>query len=202
MKNIKSAGQRKGKIFVISGPSGSGKTTLLESMLRDISLSKKLVRSISFTTRRRRSKEISGKDYFFITKDRFLALRKEKKILEWTKYLGYYYATPKDFVDKEISKDKHVILCLDAKGMRAIKRLYPDQTVAIFVIPPSIDVLHHRIRNRCSKTAACEIKQRVVLAEKELEAAEGYDYRLVNKDLGSVQKKLKKIITENIKENR
>lgn len=202
MKTIKRIAQSKARIFIISGPSGSGKTTLLENMLRDKDLGKRLVRSISFTTRRKRSRESNGKDYFFVGKDRFLRLRKEKKILEWTRYLGYYYATPKDFVDREIEKGKNVILCLDAKGMNAIKRLYPEQTVAIFVIPPSIDVLHHRIRNRCSRTDACEIKQRVVLAEKELQAAEGYDYRLVNKDLRLVSQRLKKIILKNIKKNR
>lgn len=186
--------EKKAKIFVVSGPSGSGKTTLLKHALEDIVLRKKLARSISFTTRHRRSGERDGKDYFFIDKKQFNSLQKAKKILEWTKYSGYYYATPKEFVEERLKTGKHIVLCLDIKGASLVKRLYPENAVTIFVSPPSLEVLHHRIRNRCNKTKTEEIQQRIVLAKKELSAASNYDYCLLNQDLAAVTKELKAII--------
>ncbi len=188
-----------GKIFVISGPSGSGKTTLVKRLLRDRSLRKILVHSISLTTRHKRSKERNKKDYFFITEKQFNEERKAKKILEWTRYLGYYYATPKDFVENQLKYGGNVILCLDLAGARKIKKLYPRNTRTIFVEPPSIDVLHSRIRNRCHKTAHEEISQRLGLAQQEISSARQYDYSLVNQDLDLGVQELKRIIVENIK---
>ncbi|MFH1128148.1 MAG: guanylate kinase [Candidatus Omnitrophota bacterium] len=193
--------EKKAKIFVISGPSGSGKTTLLQHVLKDAALRKKLARSISFTTRHKRSGERNGKDYFFIGEKQFKALQKAKKILEWTKYLGYYYATPKELIDKQLKAGKHVALCLDVKGASLVKRLYPGNAVTIFVLPPSLEVLHQRIRNRCNKTKTKEIKQRVVLAKKELSAASNYDHCLLNQDLVTVTKELKAIINNELETN-
>ena len=116
---------KKGKIFVISGPSGSGKTTLAQSLLKDRKLKKKIARSVSFTTRPKRSGEKNRKDYFFIGKNDFKEKLKSKKILEWTRYLGYYYGTAKDFFEAQLVKSKAVVLCLDLKGAARIKKLYP-----------------------------------------------------------------------------
>ncbi|MFA5287672.1 MAG: guanylate kinase, partial [Candidatus Omnitrophota bacterium] len=83
-------------IFVLSGPSGSGKTTLRDLLLKDKALKKIFVKSISLTTRPARLGEKKGRDYFFINESTFRSLRKNKRILEWTRYLGYYYGTEKD----------------------------------------------------------------------------------------------------------
>ncbi len=173
----------KGRIFVISGPSGSGKTTLAEALLKDTYLKRRLVRSVSFTTRPRRTGERAGRDYFFITTQEFRRNLADKKILESTKYLGYYYGTPKRFVEGQLKNRKSVLLCLDYNGARRLKRLYPRHTVTIFVMPSSLEALSHRIRGRCSKTAKEEIRQRLLLAKKELLRAKAYDYRLVNEEL-------------------
>lgn len=188
-----------GLIFVISGPSGSGKTTLLKSILQDKSLDRKLVHSISLTTRPKRSGEEDGKDYFFLSEEEFKQRLKEKKILEWTKYLGYYYATPKEPVMKQLRAGRNIVLCLDLKGASKIKELYPRSTVTIFVKPPSFDELTHRIQNRCHKTKNREIQERLKLGQKELAAAANYDYCLTNQDLGCVVGELKAIILDNIK---
>ncbi len=183
-----------GKIFVISGPSGSGKTTLRDRLLRGRNFKGRLVKSVSLTTRPGRSRERDGKDYFFISAGRFRRYLKAKKILEWTRYLGYYYATPRDFVERQLNKSRHIILCLDFRGARQIKRAYPENTVLIFVAPPSLKELRERIKKRCAKTKKEEIQKRIRLARKEVLASRRYDYCLVNKDLPEAVKKLRNII--------
>lgn len=186
--------KHKGLIFVISGPSGSGKTTLLKSLFRYKDLKKKIVRSASFTTRPRRPGEKKGEDYFFITGERFRQYLKAKKILESTRYLGYYYATPRDFVDRHLRRGKYILLCLDLRGAARIKRLYPESAVTVFVRPPSFVALSKRIRNRCRKTDAGEIRRRLALARGELLYIKKYDYAILNKDLNKASRKLKEII--------
>jgi len=191
-------GKKHGLIFVISGPSGSGKTTLVKNLLGNKTLKNQLVRSISFTSRPKRSGEQDKRDYFFISEKRFRQEQKAKKILEWTKYLGYYYATPKEFIERQLQKVKHVILCLDLKGAFTIKRQYPKNTVTIFVIPPSLDTLLHRITTRCNKTKEEEVRQRLTLAQQELSACDRYDYCVVNKYLSRATKQLEGIILKEI----
>jgi len=188
----------KGKIFVISGPSGSGKTTLLENLIQDRALKKKLVRSISFTTRPRRSREKDKRDYFFINEEAFRAKRKAKKILEWTRYLGYYYGTSKEFVESGLKKGKNLILCLDARGVASMRGLYPDNTVTIFVRPPSLEELKMRISKRCRKTNKEEISRRLIVAKSEMREARGYDYSLMNKDLSKTTLELKHIVLQEV----
>lgn len=190
--------KKQGLIFIISGPSGSGKTTLAESLLGDAALKNKLVRSVSLTTRPRRSGERDKKDYFFISEKRFKRELKAKKILEWTKYLGYHYATPGDFIEGQLYKAKNIILCLDLKGAFTLKRQCPRNTVTVFVVPPSLDTLLHRITGRCNKTKKEEVRQRLELAREELAAAGRYDYCVVNKDLSQARKELKGIILKEI----
>jgi len=184
----------RGSVFVISGPSGSGKTTLAESLLRSRKLKDKLAKSVSFTTRPRRSGEKNKIHYFFITEAQFKRKLEAKKILEWTRYLGYYYATPKDFVEGRLEKGKHVILCLDLKGARQVKKFYPRDTVTIFINPPSLGALKRRIQGRCSRTKKEEIGRRLRLAREEIRACHKFDHCLVNENLQQAVKELKGII--------
>jgi guanylate kinase len=198
-KNIRKVSRKKGQIFILSGPSGSGKTTLAERILHIASLKKKLSKSISFTTRPKRSSERNGKDYFFVTKERFLEAVKAKKILEWTKYLGYYYGTPKDFVDAQLDRGKHMLMCLDLRGVRRIKRLYPGNTVAIFISPPSLQILQERIARRCHLTGDEEICRRLARAKTELKGAHRFHHQVVNDDLNKVVRQLKEIIESRVR---
>lgn len=195
---MRSKSKKRGLIFIISGPSGSGKTTLVKKLLGNKRLKNKLVRSISFTTRPRRSGEEEKKDYFFISEKQFRQEQKTQNLLEWTKYLGYYYATPKDFLQRQLEKAKHVILCLDLKGAFTIKRRYPKDTVTVFVMPPSLDALLERITTRCHKTKKEEVRQRLRLAQEELSACDKYDYCLVNRNLHQAAKELQGIILKEI----
>ncbi len=189
---------REGKIFVISGPSGSGKTTLIKNLFRNRRLNSLLTKSISCTTRPRRSGERNGKDYFFVRTEEFKEGLKAKKILEWTEYLGYYYGTPRSFVDAQLKKGKSIILCLDLKGALRIKKLYPKQTSTIFILPPSIKELSQRIKQRCNRTKKEEVNNRVQLASKEVLDSKKYDYRVVNKDLIPASNRLKDIVLEEL----
>jgi guanylate kinase len=186
--------KKQGLIFVVSGPSGSGKTTLLKKLLNSKGLKDKLAKSVSFTTRPKRAGEKNGKDYFFTSPAQFKALQKAERILEWTKYLGYYYATSKDFISRRLRQGKNIALCLDVNGARKLKQLYPDRAVTIFILPPSLKALKDRIKKRGCKTKAEEIKLRMRLARKELLAAQSYDYGVANKDFAQAVKRLKKIV--------
>lgn len=183
---------------MISGPSGSGKTTLLKKVLLHKALKHKFAKSISLTTRSKRSGERQKKDYFFISLDEFRRLNAAKKILEWTRYLGYYYGTKKDFVEDKLRQGKHIALCLDLKGAQKIKKLYPKNTVTIFILPPSIKVLRQRIEGRCFKTRQEEINGRLKLARAELKEAQQYDYAVKNCNLAEAVNKLKGIILQEI----
>jgi guanylate kinase len=189
---------KKGWIFVISGPSGSGKTTIATRIISLKGLRNRLIRPVSYTTRPMRSGERNGKDYVFVDIKQFRSLLQAKKILEWTKYLGYYYGTPKHFVERYLDRGKHLILCLDLKGALKIKRLYPDRTIMIFITAPSLSTLKQRILSRCHKTGQKEIVRRLQLARQELATINKYDYCLVNQDLKEVISNLKSIILKKI----
>lgn len=190
--------KHKTPIFVISGPSGCGKTTLIKHLLKDRALKRCLSKSVSFTTRPRRKSERNRKDYFFISGEEFNKLLKRKKILEWTKYLSYYYGTPKDYVDGKLKNYKSVVLCLDAKGARNIKRNYSDRTVTIFILPPKIKALEQRIRERSKLSGENNLFSRLGLAKKEISQAKRYDYKIINNDFQSALKELKNIIKTNV----
>ncbi len=187
-----------GKIFVISGPSGSGKTTLLTSLVQDKQFARLLVKSRSVTTRPKRSAERDGREYFFVSPARFKQLLKAKKILEWTRYLGYYYGTPKESLEAQLRQGRHLGLCLDLKGARILKKIYPNNTVTIFVLPPSLSTLKERIENRCRHTQQQEIKQRLLLARQELRAANKFDYCVLNRSLTVALRELKSIVAQEI----
>ena len=190
--------KKPGLIFVISGPSGSGKTTLLKRALAARLLKNKLAKSISVTTRPKRSGERQARDYFFVNPREFQRLNKSKKILEWTRYLGYYYGTKKDFLEERLNKGKHIALCVDLKGALRLKKLYPQNTVTIFILPPSIKELRKRIEGRCPKTRREEIERRLKLAGCELKNSCRYDYVLKNKNLARAVGRLKEIILQKI----
>jgi len=187
---------KKGLIFVISGPSGTGKTTLAKKVLQQPQLKDKFARSVSFTTRPRRSGERQGKDYFFVSAREFRRLLKAKKILEHTRYLGYDYGTPRAFVEQAEREGLHIVLCLDINGALFLKKAYPERTITIFVNPPSLRIAKERILGRSNKTRPEEVDRRIRLASKEVGYAEQYDYCLVNDTLNKAIKEATKIIQQ------
>lgn len=190
--------KRTGTIFVISGPSGSGKTTLAQAVLEGKKFSGKLKKPVSFTTRPARRGEKDQRDYFFISQKKFLLGLKKQKILEWTKYLGYYYGTARDFIEAQLKKSRSLVLCLDLKGAARIKELYSKNAVTIFIMPPSLEELARRIENRHRETSKEEIKKRLRLAKREMSSAKKFDFCVVNNDLVQAVKALKGIIAKKI----
>lgn len=189
---------KKGLLFVMSGPSGSGKTTLMKNVIADKAFRGVLSRSVSFTTRKKRSGEREGKDYFFVTKAAFRKKLKAGDIFEWTHYLGNYYGTPRAFVEKRLAQGKSMVFCLDFKGALEIKKRYPESGRTIFVSPSCVEALPQRIQNRCVHTKQGEIKKRVALARREMRRADRYDYRIINNELECAVKQLKMIITDEL----
>ena len=185
------ASKNKGKIFVISAPSGCGKTTLCRKLLKD---KLKLEHSISVTTRLARKGEKEGADYFFVSAAEFVAMIDSKEFLEYEENFGYLYGTPKKFVEKLINNGRNVLLSIDVKGAMNVRKLYPEESVLIFIMPPTIDVLKKRLESRSADTAHA-ILNRLNIAKKEIAYKNRYDYIVVNDRLDAAYKKLKDIIT-------
>lgn len=185
-------------LFVISGPSGSGKTTLLQNLLKDKDLKHRLLKSISFTTRHRRSGEKQGRDYFFIEEEEFRRQLKQKKILEWTKFLNYYYGTSKSQLERLLRKGKHILLCLDEKGAEKIRQLFPSRTITVFILPPKMGSLKIRMSSPERKIDDRDILKRLSLAKRQIRLCKDYDYRIVNDDLRLAAHRLKDIIIKQI----
>lgn len=165
----------KGLLIVLSGPSGSGKDTVLDRVhAKDIPIQ----RSISMTTRQKRDGETDGVDYYFVTKDYFEKQIAAKNMLESAVYSSNYYGTPKGPVDKWLEDGKTVVLKIEVQGAEKIKKIYPD-CVSIFIMPPSIQVLEKRLRNRETDSEE-SIRMRMDAALGEMQCSEKYDYIVFN----------------------
>lgn len=180
---------RNGVLVLFSGPSGVGKDTVLEIVLNK---DKSLQRSISLTTRDIRENEIDGKDYYFITKDKFNSMIENGEVLEFAKYGKNFYGTPKAPVDKWLSEGKKVILKIEVQGAQQIKKIYPD-AVGIFVLPPSMTELENRLRSRGTENEE-DILKRLEIAENEVKMSNDYDYTVINDDLDSASNDVLAII--------
>ena len=181
----------KGKIFILSGPSGSGKTTLYKKLL---SQTPHVAKSISATTRPKRSGERHGRDYLFISPKMFAHKRRKGHFLESMKVFDNYYGTPAKNVRDLLKQGKNVLLCIDVKGAKVVRRKFP-QAVSIFVKAPSLAVLKKRLKSRGSEdpaTAALRLK----VAREELKQAKTYKYVIVNDRLDHAFRMLKRIVAQ------
>ena len=176
----------KGKLIVFSAPSGSGKTTLVRHLLKQQELN--LEFSISATSREKRGDEINEKDYYFLSTKEFKNNIKSDAFLEWEEvYRDNFYGTLNSEVERIWKMGKHVIFDIDVSGGLRIKRKFPEQTLAIFVKPPSIDELKIRLKKR--KTESIDkINMRIAKASAELATAPLFDYVIVNSDLDDALK--------------
>lgn len=194
----KKCSAKKGIVVVLSAPSGCGKTTVEALLLKQVA---NLTRSISATTRSRRKGERSGKDYFFLTKEVFLAERKKGGFLEWAQVFDNYYGTPKSFVDKMLCAGNDVLLTIDVQGALKIKKKLPD-AVFVGLVPPSLATLEDRLTKR-GTDAGDEIKKRLREAKRELKEMRWYDYVVVNEALSKAVCDIESIIkTEKLKVTR
>ena len=187
---------RRGKIIIISGPSGSGKTTLHKELLAGKRFKGKLVKSISATTRPRRSNEKNGRDYLFLTQKQFLDKIQQGYFLEWQKVFDHYYGTPRDYVEQLLKKGKNVLLCIDVKGAVVVRRACPE-AVTIFIKAPSLAILKKRLMARGSERKE-ELRLRIKTARQELLEAKKYKRVIVNDDLKRSLKELETVVRAEI----
>lgn len=171
----------KGKLIVFSAPSGSGKTTIVRHLLAQEKL--KLDFSISATSRNPRGEEIDGKEYYFLNVEDFKKNITQNNFIEWEEvYVNNFYGTLKSELERIWALGKHVVFDIDVVGGLNIKSQFPEETLAIFVKPPSIEEMERRLRTRQTDSEE-KILERVAKAEKELSYAKNFDTILVNDSL-------------------
>jgi len=183
---------KQGKLIVFSAPSGSGKTTIVHHLLEQKELN--LGFSVSATSRPRRAQEEHGRDYYFLSKEAFEKHIKNNDFLEWEEvYKDNYYGTLQAEVERIWKEGRAVIFDIDVVGGLRIKNKYPENTLAIFVQPPSLEVMEQRLRNRKTETEE-KILERLNKAEKELKFATDFDVILINDDLATAKKEAKRLV--------
>ena len=181
-----SSKRKPGKLIVFSAPSGSGKTTIVRHLLAQEELN--LEFSVSATSRTKRGDEINTKDYYFLSIDDFKQHIKADEFLEWEEvYRDNFYGTFKKEVERIWALGKHVIFDIDVSGGLRIKRKFPEQTLAIFVKPPSIDAIKIRLKKRQTESQD-KINMRVAKASAELATAPLFDCIIENDVLEMAQK--------------
>ncbi len=182
--------KRKGIIFVISSPSGGGKTTICRKLRKEMP---ELNYSISVTSRRPRSGEKDGKDYFFISEEEFKKKIENSEFAEWAEIHGHRYGTPHKFLEEALRSGQDIILDIDVKGALQIKEKYK-KACLIFLLPPSLETLAARLKKRKTDDKK-DIEKRLTRAREELAFLKKYDYAVVNQNLSLAVEEVKAIIT-------
>ena len=161
--------------MVISAPSGAGKTTLCKRLFAEFPA---LRFSVSCTTRPPRRGEVDGKDYHFTSLEEFKRRKIAGEFVECEEIYGHFYGTSREDIDEMINRGYDVVLDIDTRGARNVKKIYPD-AVLVFVMPPSVQILKERLRKRGSETEEV-IEMRFNKAMEEIEVNECYDYVIFN----------------------
>ena len=183
---MESQNSKKGKLFVFSAPSGTGKTTIVRHLLTQEAL--KLDFSISATSRDPRGEEVDGKEYYFLSLKEFNNNIDKENFIEWEEvYSNNFYGTLKSELERIWALDKHVVFDIDVIGGLNIKSQFPEETLAIFVKPPSIKEMERRLRARQTDSEE-KIIERVAKAEEEISYAKDFDVILINDSLEIAKK--------------
>ena len=181
---------KRGTLVVLSGPSGTGKGTVC-GVVRN-HLGDAVRYSISATTRKPRTGEEHGREYFFFSKEEFEALRDQNGFLEWAQVYDNYYGTPRAFVEEVLASGKDCILEIDPQGALQVRKA-TDEAVLVFIAPPSLEELRNRLTGRGTESAQ-EVEKRLSCAESELVYRDKYDYIIINDDVETAAAKMEAIL--------
>lgn len=184
------------KLIVVAAPSGAGKTTIVKHLLATYSF---LAFSVSAATREQRAHETNGKDYYFLSSEEFRAKIAADEFVEWEEvYQNQFYGTLKSEVKRIWGLGKHVIFDIDVNGALTIQRVFPKETLLVFVKPPSPEILFERLKGRNTETEE-SLKKRISKAALELTYEDKFDVVLVNDDLEIALREAENIVTNFIK---
>ena len=178
-----------GILVVVSGFSGAGKGTLMRALLEKYH---NYALSVSATTRQPREGETDGKDYFFVSQEKFKQMIEEEQLIEYAQYVNHYYGTPKEYVLRQMAEGKDVILEIEIQGALAIKRQFSN-ALLLFVLPPSAQELKRRLVGRVTESLDV-IEARLRRAFDEAEGMDSYDYILVNDDVDACVEDMHELI--------
>ena len=181
--------QSRGILFVVSSPSGGGKGTLIQRVLMKIP---DLSYSVSFTTRAPRNGEVNGREYFFVSQGKFEEMAAANEFLEWANVHGKLYGTSAKQVFEEIADGRDIILEVDVQGAASVRSLVPD-SVSIFILPPSFDILKQRLQSRGTDSPE-ELEIRLRNAPGELKDYSAYQYLILNDDMDQAAEQLAAIV--------
>ncbi len=187
---------KKGTIVVLTGASSVGKSKIRELLKNDPDLN--LFFSISVTTREKKPNEVDGTDYYFMDHKSFAQLVKDKELLEYTEFNGYYYGTPLAQIEFLINHGKNVLIEVEAQGVGQIKLIKPD-AICFFILPKDIKELEKQIRERYKDDEA-SINKRITKAQVEMELASLFNYTTTNEDEQAAYEYIKKTIIKTMKE--
>jgi guanylate kinase len=165
-----------GKMFIFTAPSGAGKTTIVQHLLKKYDF---LDFSVSATTRKKRDHEVDGKDYHFLTREAFDEKVKNDEFIEWEEVYDDCYGTLKSEVERVWAAKKHIVFDIEVKGATNIKNRYGDRCKAIFIRPPSLEILIERLKNRNTESAS-SLKKRIARVKREMKYQNTFDEVLVN----------------------
>lgn len=179
----------RGKLFVISAPSGTGKTTIVQRLVHAVP---NLRMSLSYTSRDQRSGECDGRDYHFVSRDRFNEMVSSGEFLEWADVFGNLYGTSRADTEEALSSGVDLVMVIDVQGAAQIQRLNYDACF-VFVLPPSYKVLEGRLRGR-SRDDDKDVRLRLEVACNEIMASRDYNYVVVNEDLDSCVDRIRAIV--------
>ena len=182
----------KGLLLPIAAPSGTGKTTICRRLLNS---GKRFVFSVSATTRSPRPMERDGVDYIFLARDVFEQYIRDDKLAEYEEVFDNYYGTLHSTLDESLESGKILLLDIDVKGALRIKKLYPDQTISIFLLPPNREELLRRLKGRGTDDNE-SIATRNARIPDEIKLGEQFDYQIVNDNLNETVLKILNIIKE------
>jgi guanylate kinase len=184
--------QRRGLMLILSSPSGAGKTTLSRKLL-EREKQTALTLSVSVTTRKPRPGEVDGRDYFFVTHEKFLNMVAADEFLEHAQVFENHYGTPAAFVENHIKNGTDVLFDIDWQGTRLITAKAREDVVSIFILPPSMMELERRLKSRAQDSDEI-VKKRMSKAESEISHWGEYDYVLINNDLDETLEKIDTIL--------